>query len=82
MPGEETGRDFDNAFSWDFTKYPGGTRVTGETARYNGTGINRYDYWAVTLEKGKTYAIQTRIPSAFNTYLYLYNEQACSGGRA
>lgn len=75
MPGEETGRDFDNAFSWDFTKYPGGTRVTGETARYNGTGINRYDYWAVTLEKGKTYAIQTRIPSAFNTYLYLYNDQ-------
>ncbi len=70
-----TGRDFDNAFSWDFTAYPGGTRVTGETARYDVTGINRYDYWAVTLEKGKTYAIQTRLPTAFNTYLYLYNEQ-------
>jgi len=75
MPGAETGRDFDNAFSWDFTAYPGGTRVTGETARYDGTGINRYDYWAVTLEKGKTYAIQTRLPTAWNTYLYLYNEQ-------
>jgi len=75
MPGAETGRDYDNAFTWDFTAYPGGTRVTGETARYNGTGINRYDYWAVTLEKGKTYAIQTRLPTAFNTYLYLYNEQ-------
>ena len=42
MPGTETGRDFDNAFSWDFTAYPGGTRVTGETARYDGTDINHH----------------------------------------
>lgn len=75
MPGANTGRDFDNAFDWDHTLYPGGNRVFGETARYNGTGINRYDYWAVTLEKGRTYSIQTRVPTAFNTYLYLYNEQ-------
>jgi len=75
MPGTGDGSSFYNAFEWDHTLYPGGTRVFGQTAQYSGGGLNQYDWWAVTLEAGKTYAIQTRLPTAFNTYLYLYNDQ-------
>ena len=57
MPGTGDGSSWQNAFDWDHTQYPGGTRVFGQTARYSGVGINRYDYWAMTLEAGKTYAV-------------------------
>ena len=73
MPGLENGSNAQNAFSWDHSIVPGGIRVYGQTARYSGGGLNQFDWWAVEFEQGKTYTIQTRLPTAFNTYLVLYN---------
>jgi len=75
MPGTGDGSSWQNAFDWDHTQYPGGTRVFGQTARYSGGGLNQYDWWALTLQYGKTYAIQTRLPTAFNTYIILYDDR-------
>jgi hypothetical protein len=71
MPGLENGSDQRNAFTWDHTQYPGGTRVTGALAPY--TGGNYQDYWALYLKAGRTYVFQTRLPTVFGPYLYLYD---------
>lgn len=72
MPGLENGSSIANAFSWDHTQYPGGTRVFGRLTGFGGGG-NTQDWWALYLLAGKTYVIQTRLPTAFNPYMYLYN---------
>jgi hypothetical protein len=74
MPGLENGSSFENAFTWDHTQYPGGTRVFGATTNYGGGG-NTQDWWALYLLAGKTYVFQTRDPTAWDTYLYLYSPQ-------
>lgn len=74
MPGLENGSSFENAFTWDHTQYPGGTRVFGATTNYGGGG-NTQDWWALYLLANKTYVFQTRDPTAWDTYLYLYNPQ-------
>lgn len=71
MPGLENGSSIANAFTWDHTQYPGGTRVFG--ALSSSGGGNYQDYWALYLLAGKTYVFQTRLPTAFDPYLYLYN---------
>jgi len=68
MPGLENGSSQANAFTWDHTQYPGGTRVFGATS-YN----QSEDWWAVYLQAGKTYVFQTRSPTNFYAYLYLYD---------
>jgi len=68
VPGNETGANQSNAFSWDVTQYPGGTRVFGATT-YNQTE----DWWAVYLKAGQTYTFQTRLPTNYYHYLYLYD---------
>lgn len=73
MPGLENGSNAQNAFPWDHSIVPGGTRVYGQNARYTGGGLNQYDWWALDFEQGRTYTIQTRLPTAFNTYLILYS---------
>ncbi|GEM_PF-1081746 len=72
MPGLENGSSMQNAFSWDHTQYPGGTRVFGKLTSYGGGG-NYQDYWALYLLAGKTYVFQTRLPTAFDPYIYLYD---------
>ncbi len=72
MPGLENGSSIQNAFSWDHTQYPGGTRVFGKLTAYGGGG-NYQDYWALYLLAGKTYVFQTRLPTAFDPYIYLYD---------
>lgn len=72
MPGLENGSSIQNAFSWDHTQYPGGTRVFGKLTAYGGGG-NYQDYWALYLLAGKTYVLQTRLPTAFDPYIYLYD---------
>lgn len=72
MPGLENGSSIANAFTWDHTQYPGGTRVFGRLTTSGGGG-NYQDYWALYLLAGKTYVIQTRLPTAFTPYLYLYD---------
>lgn len=74
MPGLENGSSFENAFTWDHTQYPGGTRVFGATTNY-GAGGNVQDWWALYLLANKTYVFQTRDPTAWDTYLYLYSPQ-------
>ncbi len=72
MPGLENGSSIANAFTWDHTQYPGGTRVFGRLTTSGGGG-NYQDWWALYLLAGKTYVFQTRLPTAFDPYLYLYN---------
>jgi hypothetical protein len=72
MPGLENGSSIQNAFTWDHTQYPGGTRVFGRLTTSGGGG-NYQDYWALYLLAGKTYVFQTRLPTAFDPYIYLYN---------
>jgi len=74
MPGLENGSSFENAFTWEHTQYPGGTRVFGATTDYGGGG-NTQDWWALYLLANKTYVFQTRNPTAWDTYLYLYSPQ-------
>ena len=71
MPGLENGSSIANAFTWDHTQYPGGTRVFGALAPYSGG--NYQDYWALYLLAGKTYVFQTRLPTVFDPYIYLYD---------
>ena len=47
MPGLENGSSLANAFTWDPTQYPGGTRVFGATS-YN----QSQDWWALYLLAG------------------------------
>lgn len=68
MPGLENGSSLANAFSWDPTAYPGGTRVFGTTS-YN----QSQDWWALYLLAGKTYVFQSRLPTTWSHYLYLYD---------
>lgn len=68
MPGLENGSSLANAFTWDPTAYPGGTRVFGATT-YN----QSQDWWALYLLAGKTYVFQTRLPTIWSHYLYLYD---------
>ncbi|MCL2639655.1 MAG: hypothetical protein FWD53_02305 [Phycisphaerales bacterium] len=68
MPGQENGSNQSNAFSWDVTQFPGGTRVFGATT-YNQTE----DWWALYLKAGQTYTFQTRLPTNYYHYLYLYD---------
>jgi hypothetical protein len=72
MPGLENGSSIQDAFTWDHTQCPGGTRVFGRTTEYGGGG-NVQDYWAVYLLAGRTYTFQTRLPTAWDTTLYLYD---------
>ena len=67
MPGNNDGSDSANAFDWDFSQFPGGTRVFGNTA------TNQRDFWAVELQAGQEYDIQTRLPRDYDTFLYLYD---------
>jgi hypothetical protein len=62
MPGLENGSSLANAFSWDPTAYPGGTRVFAATT-YN----QSQDWWALYLLAGKTYVFQTRLPTTWST---------------
>jgi len=71
MPGLENGSSQQDAFTWDHTQYPGGIRVYGALAPYSGG--NYQDWWALCLQAGKTYVIQTRLPTAFTPFLYLYD---------
>lgn len=71
MPGLENGSSWQNAFTWDHTQYPGGTRVFWQLTASGGGG-NYQDWWAVYLLTGKTYVFQTRLPTPFDNYLYLY----------
>ncbi|MCL2645581.1 MAG: hypothetical protein FWD61_01085 [Phycisphaerales bacterium] len=68
MPGSENGSSQANAFTWDATQYPGGTRVFGAT-----TYDQSQDWWAVYLLAGQTYTFQTRLPTNYSHYLYLYD---------
>ncbi|MCL2646101.1 MAG: PPC domain-containing protein [Phycisphaerales bacterium] len=68
MAGLENGSSQANAFSWDVTQYPGGTRVFGATT-YN----QSEEWWAVYLKAGQTYTFQTRLPTNYYHYLYLYD---------
>jgi hypothetical protein len=68
MPGLENGSSLANAFTWDPTAYPGGTRVFGATS-YN----QSQDWWALYLLAGKTYVFQSRLPTTWSHYLYLYD---------
>jgi hypothetical protein len=68
MPGLENGSSLANAFTWDPTQYPGGTRVFGATS-YN----QSQDWWALYLLAGKTYVFQSRLPTTWSHYLYLYD---------
>lgn len=72
MPGLNNGSSQQNAFEWDHTQYPGGTRVFGATDSAYGTG-NTQDWWAVYLLAGTIYVFQTRLPTAWQTQLYLYD---------
>lgn len=74
MPGLEDGSSFENAFTWDHTMYPGGTRVFGATTNYGGGG-NVQDWWALYLLANVPYVFQTRLPTAWDTILYLYSPE-------
>jgi hypothetical protein len=70
MPGIGDGSSQQNAKDWDHSFYIGGTRVYDSfTHYYSGPG----HWWAVELKEGIEYTIQTRLPTPFSTYLYLYH---------
>ena len=75
MPGTGDGSSLQNAKEWDHSLYPGGTRVYDSFTNYY-SGPNHW--WALDLKGGVQYTFQTRLPTAFTTILYLYNE---SGGQ-
>jgi len=70
VAGLNDGSSFQNAFDWDFTASPDGSRVFEHTE--NSFPGRFFDWWTMQLKVGVTYTIQSRFPGEFRTRILFY----------